>query len=406
MSSYLFIIVVCLVVITSFFFSKMAEKTRIPSVLMLMLLGVGLQQGAEYKGLEFNYLPVLEVLGIVGLIMIVLEAALDLKLSRKQWPTIWKSFVIGAAGLFISAFAFAAILKLFIQNIEWTNSFIYALPLSIMSSAIVIPSVRNLVKAKKEFMIYESTFSDILGIMVFYLLLQNVDASGVAEVSASVFGNVFTTVVVSVIVSYLLLFAFQFIKAEAKIFLFIAILVLLYSFGKLMHLSSLLIILVFGLILNNHHILIFNRIRRFFHSDSIEVLLEDFKMITAEASFLLRTLFFVVFGMSLALDSLLNWKVWIVSFLFLAMVYISRYGLFKWIKKDNVFPEALIAPRGLISVLLFFAIPEDFKILEFESGTLFVVILITSIVMAWALIDKRLNGGEEKGEVASSELTE
>lgn len=394
MSSYFFIIAVCIVVITSFFFSKMAEKTRIPSVLMLMLLGIGLQQGVIYKGYEFNYLPVLEVLGIIGLIMIVLEAALDLKLSRKQWPIIWKSFVIGGVGLFITSFSFAAILKLFIQNIEWVNSLIYALPLSIMSSAIVIPSVRTLIKSKKEFMIYESTFSDILGIMVFYLLLQNVNASGVAEVSASVIGNVLVTVLVSVLVSYLLLFAFQFIKAEAKIFLFIAILVLLYSLGKLMHLSSLLIILVFGLILNNHHILVFNKIRRFFHSDSIENLLGDFKMITAETAFLLRTLFFVVFGMSLALDSLLNWKVWMVSGLFLLTVYLSRYGLFKAIKKDDIFPEVLIAPRGLISVLLFFAIPEDFQILEFESGTLFVVILITSIVMAWALIDKRLNRSE------------
>lgn len=392
MSSYIFIIVACLVVIVSFFFNKIAERTRVPSVLMLMLLGVGLQQGVVHFGLTYNYLPILEILGIVGLIMIVLEAALDLKLTKEQLPTILKSFIIATAGLFIVAFAFAGILRLFIQNIDWITCLIYALPLSIMSSAIVIPSVHSLTSSKREFMIYESTFSDILGIMVFYLLLQNVNATGVGEVSASVLGNILATVAVSIVMSYLMLFLFQFIKSEAKIFLFIAILVLLFSVGKLMHLSSLLIILVFGLVLNNYQLLIFGKIKKYFAAPAIQELQGHFKMITAETSFLLRTLFFVVFGMSLALDSLLHWKVWLVSALFLIAVYSSRYLLFRYIKGKDSFPEVFIAPRGLISILLFFSIPEDFQILEFESGTLFVVILITSIVMAWALIDKRFNG--------------
>jgi Kef-type K+ transport system membrane component KefB len=44
---------------------------------------------------------------------------------------------------------------------------VYAVPLSIMSSSIVIPSLHPLTRAKKEFLIYEASFSDILGIMIF-----------------------------------------------------------------------------------------------------------------------------------------------------------------------------------------------------------------------------------------------
>ena len=55
-------------------------------------------------------------------------------------------------------------------------SLVYAVPLSIVSSAIVIPSVGSLMPEKKEFMIYEGTFSDILGIMFFYFLVENVGA--------------------------------------------------------------------------------------------------------------------------------------------------------------------------------------------------------------------------------------
>ncbi|TKG94362.1 sodium:proton exchanger [Puteibacter caeruleilacunae] len=395
MSAYIFIIAICVVVIASFFFGKLSEKTRIPSVLLLIGLGIGIQQGLDSLGIKYNYFPILEILGIVGLIMIVLEAALDLKLSRNRWPIIWKSFVIAFLSLFVTSCFFSYILKLFIQNIDFITGLIYAIPLTIMSSAIVIPSVNGLTKEKKEFMVYESTFSDIMGIMFFYLLLQNVNASGFGEIGLSISGNIIATVLLSVVVSYLLLWLFQFIEAEAKIFLFIAILVLLFSIGKLLHLSSLLIILVFGLIMRNKELFIQAKLKEWINYQAIDDLYIHFRVITAESSFLLRTLFFVVFGMSLVLSSLLSSTVWIISLLFLIAVYGVRYLLFKGVKRNNMFPEALIAPRGLISVLLFFAIPEDFHVVEFESGILFVVILFTSIIMAWSLIDNRFNGSDK-----------
>ena len=46
----------------------------------------------------------------------------------------------------------------------------------------------------------------------------------------------------------------------------------------------------------------------------------------------------------------------------------------------------VIAPKGLISILLFFAIPEELRINGFQKGILFVVIIVTNIIMAWALM--------------------
>lgn len=53
-------------------------------------------------------------------------------------------------------------------------------------------------------------------------------------------------------------------------------------------------------------------------------------------------------------------------------------------------PQVFIAPRGLISVLLYFAIPDDFLINDFETGLLLFIILGTSILMAWALVHYKL----------------
>ncbi|MBN1819633.1 MAG: cation:proton antiporter [Prolixibacteraceae bacterium] len=400
MNAYLFLIGLSLVVILSFFFNILAKKTNIPSVLILILVGVGVQQLLNY--FKFNEVSLfsdlvfksLEVLGIVGLIMIVLEAALDLELSKDKWPVIWKSFTVASLSLGITSIALSLVIRLVIPDMDTLSSVIYAIPVSILSSAIIIPSVANLSGYKKEFLIYESTFSDILGIMVFYLIIENTDVEGMRQLSFAIGSNIFLTIAISVILSYVLLYIIQNIKGSAKFFLFLSVLVLLYSVGKMFHLSSLIIILLFGLLLRNHKVLLFQPLEKWLHDEKIDAVFDQFKMITIETSFLVRTFFFVVFGMTLPLTSLISWEVWLISTLFLLVAYLLRYGIYYTIERKDLMPQVFIAPRGLISILLFFAIPEELKRQGFESGVLFVVIIATSIIMAWSLIatSKRKSG--------------
>ena len=386
MDAYLFLIGLCLVIIISFFTNKLARKTNIPSVLILILLGVGINQALTYFHIEPDFFNALEILGIVGLIMIVLEAALDLELKPEKWPIIWKSFSVALLSLVLTSLALSFIIMFFKSGIQFLSALVYALPLSILSSAIIIPSVANLGKQKKEFLIYESTFSDILGIMMFYLILENIHSEGVRQLSISVSGNVLATLIISVVLSFGLLYIIQNIRGEAKFFLFLAVLILLYAVGKLFHLSSLVIILMFGLLLRNHKVLLFGKLKKWLSDERIGSVFEQFSMITTETSFLVRTFFFVVFGMTLPLMDLLNWKVWSTSIIFLVFTYLIRFGLLYAFENRDTFPQTFVAPRGLISILLFFAIPEDLKIYGFQSGVLFVVIISTSIIMGWSLI--------------------
>jgi short subunit fatty acids transporter len=60
-----------------------------------------------------------------------------------------------------------------------------------------------------------------------------------------------------------------------------------------------------------------------------------------------------------------------------------------FIGKD-ILPQLFVAPRGLITVLLFYAIPAEAQVANFESGILLFVIIATSLVMTWAMIkDKK-----------------
>jgi len=384
--SYTAVITISLIIIMSYFFNIISEKTNIPSVLLLIVSGVLIKLGLKYLDIVpgDQLFDILEILGIVGLIMIVLEASLDLELTREKWPVIWKSFTVALLALLTCSLVIAFLLHaIFIDR--FMIALVYAIPLSIMSSAIVIPSVGELVEEKKEFMVYESTFSDILGIMYFYFLIGNVDNNNVNSVVWDVVSNIFVTIVLSILISYALVLIFQRVKTQVKLFLLIAVLLLLYSLGKLFHLSSLIIILIFGLVINNHKVFFRGFLKKWIHIPSLNSILHNFHLITIESAFVVRTFFFVIFGITIELNSLLDLRDLLISLTIVVILLGVRAIYLRVFRGKDITPEVLIAPRGLITILLFFAIPASLQV-QFNSGILLYTILITSMLMAMALI--------------------
>lgn len=386
MNAYVLIIASSVIIIISYFYGVIARKTKVPSVLMLLITGILIHQGLELTGHNnIDLFPILELFGIIGLIMIVLEAALDLELKKEKMPLIIKSFFIALISLFAGSFAIAAVFMGLLET-DLINSLIYAIPLSIMSSAIVIPSVVNLAEDKKEFMIYESTISDILGIMFFYLLIESVDATSSGHVAVGIFFNISLTLIVSIVASYGLIYVFHKLENSIRLFLLIAVLILLYAIGKLFHLSSLLIILAFGLILNNRKLFLRGKFKQYMNDTALDKVYDQLKLVTIESSFIVRTFFFVIFGMTIVLQSLVNLKLIFISFLVLVFLYGVRWLTLKIFLRRNFKLEWFIAPRGLITVLLFFNIPDEFQVAEFDSGILLLTIIVSSTIMAVGMI--------------------
>ncbi|WP_461636569.1 cation:proton antiporter domain-containing protein [Labilibaculum euxinus] len=391
-SSYNLIIEVSIIIILSFLFNGLSRKTNIPAVLMLIVLGVGLQYILKYFNAEaLNFFPILEVLGIVGLIMIVLEAALELELKREKLIPILKSFTVALTGLILSTWAVVLILYNFIPGMTMESAWLYATPLSILSSAIIIPSVSGLNTGKKEFHIYESTFSDIMGIMMFYFLTGKLNPAEDSGVTGFV-GNILLTIIISLIASYAIILIFQRIKSKVKLFLLIAVLLLLYALGKKMHLSSLIIILIFGLVIANMKLFFKGKLSKLIDFEKAHHIYNELHTITAETAFVVRTFFFVIFGLSIAISSLLSLNVTIVSFLILISIYTIRYVILRIFAGKDILPQLFVAPRGLITVLLFYSIPSEAQIEDFEPGILLCVIIGTSLIMTFAMIyDKYRN---------------
>lgn len=340
----------------------------------------------------------LELLGITGLIFIVLEGSLDLKLSRRKLPLIGKSFS-SALLIFLVTTGIVCYILLEFLDLPWRNAIVYAVPLGVISSAIAIPSVSAIQSEQREFIVYESTFSDIIGIMVFnYVILDDIAS---AESIAGLFIDVALIIAVSIVSTAFLLFILNYTSSHVKFYLIFAIIILVYSVSKMFHLPSLMLVLIFGLMLNNASLYIKGRLANFFHLERLEPITHELKQITAETAFIIRTFFFLLFGFSFNLGLLLNFDVILVGSLVIITILFTRFIFLRFISHSNLFPGLFVAPRGLITIVLFYSIPVHLQTDLFNEGILLFVIIVSSLLMMFGLIATKTEYKENLEDIST-----
>ena len=386
-----------LLIIFSYLFDSYARKTKFPAVILLMLTGIIIRVISSLYGFnDFIFLDnLVPVIGTIGLILIVLEGALELEISIEKLPVIIKGFFAASFILIVNIFALSFVFNK-VLGMNYMNSVIYSIPLSIISSAVAIPSASSLLNHQKEFVIYESTFSDILGIMIFnYAIKQYKNANSLisSESIISLIVQVIGVIIISLIITYLLFRLIQKIEQKVKFFLILALLILVYAFGKLFHLPALVTIFIFGIFLSNVRVLLPNFLRKNLDLDQNKKELSEFHILTAESTFIVRTFFFLFFGFSINLESFLSFYPFIYGFLIFLIMFIIRYlylGLTTF--KLNTSPLVFMGPRGLISILLFLQIKDlDFiNVSEsiIDEKVLLIVILSSMLAMLFGTIKR------------------
>jgi NhaP-type Na+/H+ or K+/H+ antiporter len=123
------------------------------------------------------------------------------------------------------------------------------------------------------------------------------------------------------------------------------------------------------------------------------------KLITAETAFIIRTFFFLLFGFSIDLELLVTSEVILIGLAVIATTILLRFVFFKFVLKINSTPLMLIAPRGLITVLLFYSIPESQRMAGLSEGVLFLVIVFTGLMMTLGLLLNKQSPREEIQDV-------
>jgi hypothetical protein len=253
-----------------------------------------------------------------------------------------------------------------------------------MSSSIVLPSIHHLTKSKKEFLVYEASFSDIIGILLFnyftgreLFTLQSIGSFSL---------NIVLAFILSLVVSFFLFWVMAKTKMNIKFFLVFAILIVIYEGGKMLDLPSLLVILVFGLMINNWEKIPFRKATRLFSHNEVVNIRQFMHSITAESSFLVRTFFFVLFGFSMNLNFIHNPDVVLVGSLIVLALFLVRFFYLRFFFKTKLFPEVFLIPRGLVTIVLFYKIPASMQLSSFDDDILFFIVLATGIIMSIGMI--------------------
>lgn len=377
------IISICSLLLLSYIFDLTTAKTKIPSVILLLTLGWIARQTTmffEVKLPDFN--SILPVLGTIGLILIVLEGSLELEFNPSKLKMISTSFFNALVPIFIIAFILAWVLSYF-GGTSYRDSLTNAIPLCVISSAIAIPSARNLGKFNKEFVVYESSFSDILGVLFFNFIAlnRNYDFTSFGRFGVDLLLIAFFSFIAIIGLAYLL----SKIDHHIKFFPIILLIFVFYAVSKIYHLPGLIFILLFGLFLGNLDELKLIRWISFFDTTKLEQEVVKFKELTTEAAFLIRSLFFLLFGYLIETSELLNTStlVWALGITF--GIFLIRFIQIK-ISKLEAFPLLFVAPRGLITILLFLSIDQTQEIPLVNKSLVIQVIILTALVMMVGLM--------------------
>lgn len=385
------ILTICSLILIAYIFDLTATKTKVPSVILLLLLGWLVRQTTDTLHIHVPYLnPVLPVLGTIGLILIVLEGSLELEYNATKIPLIKKSFAVSILPILILAFLLAWLFHYF-GGYDFKISFFNAIPFVIISSSIAIPSVNGQNRFTREFVIYESSFSDILGILLFNFFAFN---KTITYLSFGYFAiDLIVMAAVSIIASILLALLLSKIDHHIKFAPIVILIVLIYEIAKIFNLPALLFILLFGTMLGN-----INQFHRFkwiekFKPEVLNVEVHKFKELIVEGTFLVRTIFFILFGFLLDTHEIVNPDSLVWALVIIACILIIRLIVLKLFRL-TLLPLLFIAPRGLINILLFLSIVPDKSIPLVSKSLIVQVIILSAFIMMLGLMLTKKNKTE------------
>lgn len=386
------IITFCFLLLIAYVFDISSSKTKIPSVILLLLLGWAVKQLSVFVDISLpDFSPFLPILGTIGLILIVLEGSLELELNKTKFGIIKKSFLGAFFPMLALAFLLAFLFSYF-GGYDFKASLTNAIPFCVISSAIAIPSVKNLSAYNKEFVIYESSLSDIVGVVLFNFIAFN------EIINWSSFGNFFLQLLIILIVSFLCTIALSYllnkIEHHVKFVPIILLIILIYAVSKVYHLPGLVFILLFGLFIGN-----LDELKQFkwiekFKPEELNKEVHKFKELVAEFAFLVRALFFLVFGFLMETSEILSTETLLWAISISILIYLFRAIQLK-LSNLPLKPLLFIAPRGLITILLFLSILPSNSIGLVNKSLIIQVIIITALVMMFGLMTNKKQGASK-----------
>ncbi|NLV18711.1 MAG: sodium:proton antiporter, partial [Bacteroidetes bacterium] len=260
-----------------------------------------------------------------------------------------------------------------------TDSILNAVPFGIISSAVAIPCASHLNKRQKEFIVYESSLSNIIGILFFDFILIYGDSILLGLFNFIL--NSIITIIVAVVITFALALLLHKITYHINYVIILTSLILVYVLAGMIHLPALLLVMAFGMALANYRLSENTFLSRYIQYDKFGNDLASFTRIMRELTFIVKSFFFIMFGYLTQIEGLFDLSNVITSLCIIAGIYFLRIIFLRIILKIPVLPFLFFSPRGLVTILLFLSVPASLKIGLISKEVVTLVILLTIFIM-------------------------
>lgn len=380
------ILIASVFLLAAFLVDRFSPRLGLPAVIVLVLLGFLAKPMLAWGGYALAGLDmIVPIIGAIGLVLIVLEGALDIRVRRDRLRLVGGALCSAVAGFLSCALAVALMAGLAL-SLPPVQALLVAVPFAVISSAVAIPSSRFLPPADREFVVYESSMSDILGVLVFFALL-NSDGTPRGVLVGLIGGGLLSLLLAAASALGLVLVLMR-VEGHIRFVPLLAGLFGLYAGGKLLHLSPLIMVLFFGLLLNNPGLVMRLPRLRGWVDERYDATLAEFKLLVQELTFAVRGFFFILLGYWTDLSDLVAIQAWLGAALVLAVIYGGRYLLLKLGRHESAKSLKWMAPRGLITVLLFLEARQALSLPGYVGGTVVIVVLVSTALVT--LVRRRL----------------
>ncbi|MCK5598190.1 cation:proton antiporter [bacterium] len=379
-----------LLVFLAYSFTILFKKTRIPDVLLLMVLGILIGPkllnitSADYFG-RFG-----SILTTIALVVILFEGGtgLNLKILRSAWD----ETLLITIPTFVLTMAAAGFFGYYILGLNVMQSAIVGSILGGTSSAVVVPVMKNLKIGNLPFTVLfmESAITDVLAIVVTFSLINALTIGHLK--TGLILGNILSTLIVSTIFgvgggaiwSVLLSKIREF---PNNLFSTVAFIFIVYGITEFFGFNGAISALAFGITLSNMHKMpeetpgVLNKFT-FARLKSSE------KLFFQELVFLLKIFFFVYLGLSINFSQLRNmmYGLLVTVVIFLFRMLVVKFFLPKKINIRDASTIAVMVPKGLAAAVLA-TLPFELGLINDTAAQNFVYsVILFSIVLNALLI--------------------
>lgn len=344
-----------LIVFFSHFLSFQFRRTRIPDVLVLMLVGILVGPVLGIVAPQ-DFGKVGSVIATIALVVILFEGGTSLKLSALG-ESLGTTSILSVACFILTA-AIVAFVGFFVLKLELLPAIMLGVTLGGSTSAVVIPMVGALKLPEKPttILVLESALTDVLCIVGVFALLQ-IYAHGSAE-PGKLLGSVMASLVVAAVIGVLGGIGWLMVLGKIRDFpntisSTLAYVFIVYGLTEMLDFSGAIAALALGISVTNYEKFGLQRIRSI--DEGIEPLNQMDFTFYREAVFLLKTYFFIYLGISIYFGNLF---LAIIALATILVVYLVRLGLVRFVFRQASYGLrdaaviSMMAPKGLAAAVL------------------------------------------------------